>query len=29
MWFLALAVVLGGVGFIYVKKRRARKATQA
>ena len=29
MFFIALAVVMGGVGFIYVKKRRARKTSQA
>lgn len=29
MFYIALAVVMGGVGFIYVKKRRTRKASQA
>ena len=29
MWFLGLAVVMGGLSFVYVKKRRARKAAQA
>jgi len=29
MFLLALAVVMGAVSFIYVKKRRARKASQA
>jgi hypothetical protein len=29
MFYLALAVVMGGVAFVYVKKRRARKASQA
>ena len=29
MVVFALAVIFGGLSFVYVKKRRARKATQA
>jgi len=29
MFLFALAAILAGVSFVYVKKRRARKASQA
>lgn len=27
MYLFALAIIMGGLSFVYVKKRRARKAT--
>jgi hypothetical protein len=29
MFLFALAVIMAGVSFVYVKKRRSRKASQA